>query len=63
VSLQDQTTLASNDRRAAPVIEVESLHHSYGDVPVLHGIDLAVEPGAIFGFLGHNGAGKTTMRR
>jgi ABC-2 type transport system ATP-binding protein len=43
-----------------PIIELESLVHRYGDVDVLHGIDLQVEPGEIFGFLGHNGAGKTT---
>jgi ABC-2 type transport system ATP-binding protein len=45
---------------ADPVIELVSLVHRYGDVEVLHGIDLTVATGEIFGFLGHNGAGKTT---
>ena len=44
----------------APIVELENLHHSYGDVAVLHGIDLSIPEGEIFGFLGHNGAGKTT---
>ena len=48
------------ERSTSPVIELERLVHSYGDVEVLHGIDLTVGAGEIFGFLGHNGAGKTT---
>jgi ABC-2 type transport system ATP-binding protein len=31
-----------------------------GEVVALDGLDLAVEPGQVFGFLGPNGAGKTT---
>ena len=46
--------------RPAPIVELENLSHSYGDVAVLHGIDLSIPEGEIFGFLGHNGAGKTT---
>lgn len=42
-------------------IEVQALRHSYGASEVLHGLDLIVETGEIFGFLGHNGAGKTTV--
>jgi ABC-2 type transport system ATP-binding protein len=44
----------------SPIVEIENLVHRYGDVEVLHGIDLQVAQGEIFGFLGHNGAGKTT---
>lgn len=44
----------------SPAIELSGLRHSYGQVEVLHGIDLTIEHGEIFGFLGHNGAGKTT---
>jgi len=43
-----------------PAIELREVKHSSGDEAVLHGIDLTIEPGEIFGFLGHNGAGKTT---
>jgi ABC-2 type transport system ATP-binding protein len=43
-----------------PIVELQSLGHSYGDAPVLRDIDLTVRSGEIFGFLGHNGAGKTT---
>ncbi len=44
----------------APAIEMHGIRHAYDDVEVLHGIDFAIEPGEVFGFLGHNGAGKTT---
>lgn len=43
-----------------PAIEMIGVQHSYDDAEVLRGIDLRIEPGEIFGFLGHNGAGKTT---
>jgi ABC-2 type transport system ATP-binding protein len=43
-----------------PAIELRGLHHRYDTEPVLRGIDLTIEHGEIFGFLGHNGAGKTT---
>ena len=42
------------------VVEVRGLQKRYGQIVAVRGIDLAVEPGEIFGFLGPNGAGKTT---
>jgi branched-chain amino acid transport system ATP-binding protein len=45
------------------LLKVEGLQASYGAVPVLHGIDLALEEGAIATLLGANGAGKTTTLR
>ena len=43
-----------------PAIELRGIKHRYDTDEVLHGIDLTIEHGEIFGFLGHNGAGKTT---
>jgi len=45
------------------MLEISDLHAGYGDVPVLHGVALAIEPGAIGAIVGANGAGKTTMMR
>lgn len=42
-------------------IETRLLHKTYGSVPVVNGINLVVEEGEIFGFLGRNGAGKSTF--
>src|SRR5690242_15929939 len=48
----------------AMVLETKGLAHRYrGSEPVLHGIDLQVPAGAIYGLLGANGAGKTTTLR
>lgn len=42
-------------------IELEEVEKSYGDLEVLKGVDLEVEEGEIFGILGPNGVGKTTL--
>ncbi len=43
------------------IISIKNLHKSYGKIPVLKGIDIAIRKGTIFCLLGSNGAGKTTM--
>ncbi len=43
-----------------PVIEVENLHKTYGQIKAVCGLSFQVEAGEIFGMLGPNGAGKTT---
>lgn len=42
------------------VIETRDLKKIYKEVVAVNGIDLAVERGSIYGFLGRNGSGKTT---
>ena len=45
------------------VIEIKGLTKSYGSTKALRGIDLSVEQGEIHGFIGMNGAGKSTTVR
>jgi ABC-2 type transport system ATP-binding protein len=45
------------------VIEVDSLTKKFGDFIATNAISFEVEQGEIFGFLGANGAGKTTAMR
>ncbi len=45
------------------VIEAENLTRRFGDFTAVDSISLAVSAGEIFGFLGANGAGKTTAMR
>ena len=42
------------------VIETTDLRKHYDDVEAVSGLDLQVPAGSICGFLGRNGAGKTT---
>ncbi len=44
-----------------PVVEVEDLRYSYGAREALGGVRLTVFRGEIFGLLGPNGGGKTTL--
>jgi ABC-2 type transport system ATP-binding protein len=44
-------------------IRTEGLTKRYGDTLALDSLDLAIEPGEVYGYLGPNGAGKTTTIR
>ena len=46
-----------------PVIVIDNLSKSFGDVHAVQNLSLTIAPGTIFGFLGANGAGKTTTIR
>ncbi|MCB1556585.1 MAG: ABC transporter ATP-binding protein [Alphaproteobacteria bacterium] len=45
----------------AQALCLESLHVSYGAFPAVRDVSLSVPGGAIYGLMGLNGAGKTTM--
>ncbi|MBD3758720.1 MULTISPECIES: ABC transporter ATP-binding protein [Micrococcales] len=44
-------------------IHTRALHKRYGSHTALHGLDLTVQSGSVFGLIGPNGAGKTTTLR
>jgi len=46
-----------------PFVELDGVGVSYGEVRVLDGINLTVEPGDFLGIIGPNGSGKTTLLR
>jgi ABC-2 type transport system ATP-binding protein len=46
-----------------PSIEARGLVKRFGAVRALDGLDLAVEPGELYGLVGPNGSGKTTLIR
>lgn len=61
----DDTT-APTDRTATAdplAIETRGLTKAFGETTAVDGLDLAIEPGTVYGFLGPNGAGKTTTIR
>jgi ABC-2 type transport system ATP-binding protein len=46
-----------------PIVVADGLHKSFGAIPALRGLDLAVARGTVCGVLGPNGSGKTTAVR
>ncbi|MDM0035746.1 ABC transporter ATP-binding protein [Variovorax sp. J22P271] len=46
-----------------PALEIRDLTVGYGDVSVLRGLSMKVEPGQLVALIGANGAGKTTLLR
>ena len=44
----------------APVLEIQNLQKSFGDVKAVQDVSFGVEKGQLFAFLGVNGAGKST---
>jgi ABC-2 type transport system ATP-binding protein len=49
--------------KASPALAIDNLTHRYGERVALERVSLRVAPGEIFGLLGPNGGGKTTLFR
>ncbi|MFB7286590.1 ATP-binding cassette domain-containing protein [Actinacidiphila glaucinigra] len=55
------TTAGGPAAGTEPLVELDGVGKSYGNVRALHGVDLAVRPGQVTCVLGDNGAGKSTL--
>ncbi|MFC1664249.1 ATP-binding cassette domain-containing protein [Pseudomonadota bacterium] len=49
------------EKESTPLIKLDGVYTGYEGTPVLEKINLAIQPGARIGLLGHNGAGKSTL--
>jgi len=43
------------------IVKIRGLNFSYGDVPALEDVDMDIQRGHVFGMVGPNGGGKTTL--
>ncbi len=46
-----------------PLLELVDVRAGYGAIEVLHGVNLALQPGSLLALLGPNGGGKSTTMR
>ena len=51
------------DSHGVPAVSIRNAHRSFGDLPVLTGVDFDVAPGRCCAVVGANGAGKSTLLR
>jgi branched-chain amino acid transport system ATP-binding protein len=51
---------AGTDGEGAPILELAGIKAGYGEIEILHGVDIVVARGTVFALLGANGAGKST---
>ncbi len=56
-------TLAEKEGVAPAALELRQIKKRYGDLSVLKELEMQVEEGEVYGFLGRNGAGKSTALR
>ena len=59
----DRTTIGGLDTRPPLGVDLLQVHKRYGDVHVVHGVTLSVEPGEFLVLVGPSGCGKSTLLR
>lgn len=52
-----------SQQNIAPVLEVQNLHKSFGELEILKGISLSLYKGEVISLLGSSGSGKSTFLR
>ncbi|SVD99852.1 uncharacterized protein METZ01_LOCUS452706, partial [marine metagenome] len=45
----------------SPLLEIQSLHTNTGEIEILNGLSLTINPGEIHAIMGPNGSGKSTL--
>ena len=58
-----EATKDANGAKQVPAVQAKQVHKAFGDLHVLKGIDMTVEPGTVTVILGPSGSGKSTFLR
>lgn len=61
--MNESAPVSGQTATSALAIELLDVHKRFGNARVLSGLDVSVRSGEVFGFLGRNGAGKSTAIR
>src|SRR5439155_23023613 len=61
VSAGSEGAATATTTPAEAALVLQGVHSGYGEVEVLHGVNLVVPKGGIMGLFGANGAGKSTL--
>lgn len=61
MTVNRQTATNGSQPAAQPMIDAQNLVKTFGKVQAVKGVSFSVAAGEVFGLLGHNGAGKTTI--
>jgi len=62
-SVNTEYASSTPDTQVQPLVSLSNVSKRYGKLMVLENLNLQVRPGEIYGFLGRNGAGKSTAIR
>ena len=63
MSGRNSVRLAPGEVCMSVSVNIDKINKTFGDVTALNGTTLQIDPGELFGFIGPDGAGKTTLFR
>ncbi|QDZ42434.1 ATP-binding cassette domain-containing protein [Corynebacterium sp. sy039] len=60
---KDEPTVRAQGERMKSIVELRNVNVAIKGKPIIHNLNMSVPQGQVYGFLGRNGAGKTTVMK